>query len=67
MLAVRTQRVPDLGAEHALAAVWQGRLARLADGNPELRADLQRLLAEDLAPLSPRPEQGHVTGIQQNA
>ncbi|WP_030664967.1 hypothetical protein [Streptomyces rimosus] len=63
VLAVRAQPAPDPEAEQVLAAVWQGRLARLADGNAELRAELQRLLTEVLTPQLPRAEQEHVTGI----
>ncbi|GCD32929.1 hypothetical protein OEIGOIKO_00647 [Streptomyces chrestomyceticus JCM 4735] len=67
VLAVRAQPTPDPEAEQALITVWQGRLARLVDGNAELRAELQRLLAEDLTPLLPRAEQEHVTSIRQIA
>ncbi|MFI2238110.1 hypothetical protein [Streptomyces chrestomyceticus] len=67
VLAARAQPSRDPEAERALITVWQGRLARLVDGNAELQAELQRLLDEDLAPLLPRAEREHVTSIRQTA
>jgi hypothetical protein len=54
----------DSSAEEALVADWQRKLRRLLNTDPQLGAELQRVLDEQLTPLLPAAAQADVHNIQ---
>ncbi|MFF0532937.1 hypothetical protein ACFYT3_31775 [Nocardia amikacinitolerans] len=65
--AVAARGSGDTATEDALAGVWRLRLHRLVTENPSLRAELERLLRNDLTPLLSAGDQSTVEAITQNA
>ncbi|MEU4825113.1 hypothetical protein AB0H37_24845 [Actinomadura sp. NPDC023710] len=57
----------EAGVEEGLAAEWQRKLARLVTADPEIAAEIQRVLDKVWKPLLPADELVRVQNITQNA
>ncbi|MFJ8742418.1 hypothetical protein ACIRL2_23880 [Embleya sp. NPDC127516] len=59
--------VGDGSVEEALIGDWQRKLRRLLSEDPSLRAELQRVLDEELTPLLPDAARAGITNIRMSA
>lgn len=64
---VAARAAGDQATEEALVGDWQRRLRRLLGEDPALRAELQRVLDEELTPLLPRGEGARSGSVMMSA
>ncbi|GGW39924.1 hypothetical protein GCM10010503_15420 [Streptomyces lucensis JCM 4490] len=64
---IEARSVGDSSVEEELIGDWQRKLRRLLSTDPSLRAELQRVLDQELTPLLPAAEVARVTSIRMNA